>query len=951
MCLLVRLHALLPRMGLELALRSPDKCFAPPPHVVPQVSLVKPGQSFQIAINLQSKRKTPALLAYYAGDRVFGSDAESLAARKPRVVVADPQKLLGRNSTHPASVQYAGPSYYGTTQVTNSRGGLDFLLPSDETGTVPALEMPVAEGEGESEKKGIFSSLFGSSKEAEASAFAVPEGSVGFSSEELSAQLLEHVREFTEDFAGGAKIRDTVITVPAYYTQHERLSLLDAAELAGLHVLALLDENTAAGIHYGIDRVADPGTTHWMVLYNMGAESTQVTLFAYDSYMLPEKGGILATPPKDAKPKSVGQGRVVAKAWDVSLGGRAFDAALINLVADTFNAGKQAAGMPASAKGDIRNVPLSMAKVRKNVGKAKEVLSANEEFGLTVESILPDVDFRMQLSRSILEKTAATAGLWDRVTGVLDACLAQTGGAVSLHNVSVVEVVGGGVRMPRVQSLLKEHVAKFAPPAGTVNSTGPSVGVHLNGDEAMALGAAFAAANRSAAFRVRKVGMIDAFPFPIGVRVSHMNAAAAMAAATAAATEGAVEIDGFVAEGEDAAATPATTGKAGKLWSKRSALFRPYNALDSVKRISFTADKDLRALLYYETVTGATSPSLPEGTARVLGVYNISGIETLMMDPKNAALGPPKIHISFELDINGVARVLKAEATQEEEVMVPIPEEPKAKATPSVNATVVNGTNSTATEGEESATASPSAEASASASPEASAEGAAAAEGDAAVTPAAPKMKAVKRTHKHALTLALDLSATGLPVRTMNAVEKGAATARLRKLKAVDEAKRAVEGAKNALEGFIYATRERMEQAASADEDAESAEAGWSKVTNETGRESMSAAMAAQEEWLLEDGVADLEGYRTRLRELKAVIDPPFFRLAEKRTRVETVERGRSAVSAAKEIIIGWETSHPQVRAPATYPPPPPLYLRLSWARGRTLALPRPARISQAPAH
>jgi len=266
------------------------------------VSLVKPGSAFQIATNVASKRKTPALVAFYAGDRVFGSDAESLAARKPRVTVADAHKLLGRNATHPGAVAYAGaPGYYGLALGTNARGGRDVLLPTDDTGDVPPLPPAADAGAdaGGASGGGLFSSLLGGG--AKGSAAAAPEGVAdgaaaggggayppagytSFSAEELSAQVLEHVRGFTEDFAGGARVRDAVITVPAYATQGERLALLDAAELAGFHVLALLDENTAAGVHYGIDRVTENGTHH-MLLYNMGAEATQVTLFAYDSYV------------------------------------------------------------------------------------------------------------------------------------------------------------------------------------------------------------------------------------------------------------------------------------------------------------------------------------------------------------------------------------------------------------------------------------------------------------------------------------------------------------------------------------------------------------------------------------------------------------------------------------------------------------------------------------------
>jgi len=126
------------------------------------------------------------------------------------------------------------------------------------------------------------------------------------------------------------------------------------------------------------------------------------------------------------------------------------------------------------------------------------VLSANEEYQASFESVLPDVDFRVPLSRSILEAEAKSAGLLARVPAVLQAALTQAG--LAYTDIDVVEVVGGGVRMPLVQATLKAALAG----RGVAGADVP-LGVHLNGDEAMALGAAFLAANRSSSFRVRKV--------------------------------------------------------------------------------------------------------------------------------------------------------------------------------------------------------------------------------------------------------------------------------------------------------------------------------------------------------------------------------------------------------------------------------------------------------------
>ena len=309
-------------------------------------------------------------------------------ARRPRHVFPAPQRTLGRNWTHPQIVNYANTSFIASELVANDRDGVSFVVPLEESGLDYLLTPEVSPS----------ASATASASATEAAAAAATKASgIPFAAEELVGMLMAHARDFAQVFSGGP-VMDAVITVPCYYTQNERLAILDAANLAGLKVLSLVDENTAAGIHYGIDRVFE-NSTHHMLLYNMGSEATQATLFAYDAYVTTEKG----------KNKTVGQARVLAKAWDTGLGGRHFDTALINYVAEKFNADKtKAAALPPSAKGDIRNVPAAMAKIRKNTVKAKEILSANEEYGASFEAVLPDVDFRVQLSRKILEEQAVS---------------------------------------------------------------------------------------------------------------------------------------------------------------------------------------------------------------------------------------------------------------------------------------------------------------------------------------------------------------------------------------------------------------------------------------------------------------------------------------------------------------------------------------------------------------
>ena len=811
---------------------TPRRPSLPQGHEFIKVGAVSPGKSFEIAVNVESKRKSPGFLAFDQGDKLLGGHADALRGRKPANVIPEPFEALGEALGAP-SVQrlLADPSNLVALEA-NARGGVDFVLP------VGALN-------------------------------ASDEAAPRFAAEEAAALYLAHVREFAEQHTG-SPVRDAVLTVPMYATQADRLALLDAAALAGLTVLGLVEENTAAAVHYGIDRVTENGT-HTLVLYNMGATSTQVSVFEYDAYVERVAG----------KNKSIGQARVLGKAFDASLGGRSWDTVILNYVADAFNADKKVASqLPAAAAGDVRNLAPAMVKIAKAVVKAKEVLSANDGFVVTLEGVLPDVDFRVPLTRKLLEDEAEKAGLWARVPALLTEALAQAG--IDAARVDAVELVGGGVRVPKVAALLKEHVAKlFAATAvaATAAAPGPVVGTHMNGDESFALGATFIAANRSSAFRVRKVGMVDAFPYPIGVRIAHLTPDAPAAA--------------------DA-----------KPWTKRASLFSAYNALDSVKKTSFNSSRDLRLTLAYEATT--LGPQLPAGAPRTLAFYNVSGIEKLMADPAYAAHGVPKVHISFLLDQNGVASVLKAEAWQERDELVPEPRKAAAvnatkaaanatNATTAANATAVNATaaNATAANATAAAPAPDANEAAAEALDNATA-------GNASAAAAAPKMMVVKRTHKSTLHVTVE-TAGALAVQPLSAADKAAVFARLRRLKEVDDAKRDLESAKNELETYIFAQRDRL------GDDSEAA--ALAAVTNSSQRDAMPAALSADEDWLAEAGAsATLAVYRARLAALTDVFEPVWHRLAEHNERPKALEAARAAIAKWGDVVAGFNKTSPQVR-------------------------------------
>ncbi len=282
-----------------------------------KVALVQPGKPLEIVSNFQSKRKTPTAITFYRGERMFGADATALQTRKPDLSFTKMHRMLGRDPSD-TLVQEIREQYYPYEMYGNDTRHNSLCIKQDNTFYTP---------------------------------------------EELIAMMMQHAKDMTHNY-GGKHIKDCVITVPSHYTQHQRRAMVAAAEIADLRVLSLIEENTAAALHYGIDRVFEE--PHTIVYYNMGASTTQVSVVTYHSYKAKESG----------KNKTIGQFEVVGKGWDRSLGGFNFDIKLAELLADRFNDGWSKKKSYKEGD-DVKKHILPMTKLRAQANKVKEVLSAS----------------------------------------------------------------------------------------------------------------------------------------------------------------------------------------------------------------------------------------------------------------------------------------------------------------------------------------------------------------------------------------------------------------------------------------------------------------------------------------------------------------------------------------------------------------------------------------------
>jgi len=192
--------------------------------------------------------------------------------------------------------------------------------------------------------------------------------------------LLKFGKTLSEKQAEGT-IRDCVITIPSYFVPAQRRMMIDAAELAGLSVLQLIHENTAAATMYGIDRL-DSEKDHTVLFYNMGGRDTEVSIVRYSVHNDTSANKLLE------------HVEILGEAWVKDMGGNKLDLILVNMLAEKFNALKEREGKP-----DVRENPKAVRRLFKEVIKAKDILSANKNIQLKVSELVDYVSLNLDLDR------------------------------------------------------------------------------------------------------------------------------------------------------------------------------------------------------------------------------------------------------------------------------------------------------------------------------------------------------------------------------------------------------------------------------------------------------------------------------------------------------------------------------------------------------------------------
>jgi heat shock protein 5 len=357
------------------------------------VGIFKNGR-VEIIPNELGNRITPSQVAFTDDEKLVGEAAKNQAAQNPLRTVYVVKRLVGRN--------------FDDKEVQRDLKYLPYKVVAK--GVKPYIKIETTHGEKQ------------------------------MSPEEISAMILIKMKEVAEAYLG-KEVKYAVVTVPAYFNDAQRTATKDAGVIAGLEVLRIINEPTAAAIAYGMDKKSGEKT---IVVFDLGGGTFDVSLLTIDN----------------------GVFEVVATAGDTHLGGEDFDQRLTEHFVKIFK--KKNSGV------DIKKDPRALAKLKQEVEKAKRDLSSIHQVKISIEGIVDGIDFSETITRARFEELCSD--LFKKTLQPVQQVLDDAG--MKKSEIDEVVLVGGSTRIPKVQQLIKDFF----------NGKEPNRGI--NPDEAVAYGAA-----------------------------------------------------------------------------------------------------------------------------------------------------------------------------------------------------------------------------------------------------------------------------------------------------------------------------------------------------------------------------------------------------------------------------------------------------------------------------
>ena len=294
-----------------------------------------------------------------------------------------------------------------------------------------------------------------------------------FHPEEISAMVIQRLKETTESFLGHP-LKKVVITVPAYFNDSQRQATKDAGAIAGLEVLRIINEPTAAAIAYGLDKTDDKQERNILV-FDCGGGTHDVSILTLD-------GGIF---------------EVKATGGDTHLGGSDIDNLIVEWLCEDIKK---------RMKKDVRENARALKRLNIAAEKAKKTLSSSTTTTIEVESLLDGVDYNTSLTRAKFEQLADK--VFSRTLEPLDRLLKDA--KMSKGDIHEIVLVGGTTRIPRVQELLSNYF------------NGKQLNKSLNPDEAIAYGAAVQASilTGQGNSKTSELLLLDVAPLSLGIETA-----------------------------------------------------------------------------------------------------------------------------------------------------------------------------------------------------------------------------------------------------------------------------------------------------------------------------------------------------------------------------------------------------------------------------------------------
>jgi len=381
----------------------------------------------EIIANDQGNRTTPSYVAFTDTERLIGDPAKNQVAINPTNTIFDAKRLIGRKFDDPTVI--ADMKHWPFN-------------------VVDAAGKPKLEVEYQNEMK-------------------------QFTPEEVSSMVLTKMKETAEAYLG-CDVRDAVITVPAYFNDSQRQATKDSGVIAGLNVLRIINEPTAAAIAYGLDKKKGAAECN-VLIFDLGGGTFDVSILTIEE-------GIF---------------EVKSTAGDTHLGGEDFDNRMVDHFVNEFKR---------KHKKDIKGNKRALRRLRTACERAKRTLSASAQANIEIDSLFEGIDFYTSITRARFEELCS-----DLFKGTLEPVeKAMRDAKMDKSSINDIVLVGGSTRIPKIQKLLQDFF------------NGKELNRSINPDEAVAYGAAVQAAilTGDTSEAVSDLLLLDVAPLSLGIETA-----------------------------------------------------------------------------------------------------------------------------------------------------------------------------------------------------------------------------------------------------------------------------------------------------------------------------------------------------------------------------------------------------------------------------------------------